>query len=301
MRACVHIYSMMSMHEEAVALALMVDTELAMAEADKVEDDEDLRKKLWLMVAKHVIEQEKGAKRENIRKAIAFLKETDGLLKIEDILPFFPDFALIDDFKEAICSSLEDYNKQIEQLKQEMNDATHGADNIRNDISALAQRYAVIDRDEDCGVCRRKILIVGGTRQVARGYTSAGPMAPFYVFPCGHAFHAECLIAHVTGCSNQAQAEFVLDLQKQLSLLGGESTYHSNGSVVEEPIGSMIHADKIRSQLDDAIASECPFCGDLMIREISLPFINPEEEQQVTSWEIKPYNLGSQRSLSLVI
>ena len=53
-----------------------------MAEADKVEDDEDLRKKLWLMVAKHVIEQEKGAKRENIRKAIAFLKETDGLLKI---------------------------------------------------------------------------------------------------------------------------------------------------------------------------------------------------------------------------
>ncbi|XP_028076384.1 vacuolar sorting protein 18-like [Camellia sinensis] len=104
------------------------------------------------MVAKHVIEQEKGTKRENIRKAIAFLKETDGLLKIEDIFPFFPDFALIDDFKEAICSSLEDYNKQIEQLKQEMNDATHGADNIRNDISVLAQRYAVIDCDEDCGV-----------------------------------------------------------------------------------------------------------------------------------------------------
>ncbi|KAK3014010.1 hypothetical protein RJ639_008442 [Escallonia herrerae] len=78
-----------------------VDPELAMAEADKVEDDEDLRKKLWLMVAKHVVEQEKGTKRENIRKAIAFLKETDGLLKIEDILPFFPDFALIDDFK--IC------------------------------------------------------------------------------------------------------------------------------------------------------------------------------------------------------
>uniref|UniRef100_A0A0R0H4A8 Pep3/Vps18 beta-propeller domain-containing protein n=1 Tax=Glycine max TaxID=3847 RepID=A0A0R0H4A8_SOYBN len=151
MRACVHIYSMMSMHEEAVALALQIDSELAMAEADKVEDDEDLRKKLWLMIAKHVVEQEKGTKRENIRKAIAFLKETDGLLKIEDILPFFPDFALIDDFKEAICSSLEDYNKQIEQLKEEMNDATHGADNIRNDISALAQRCTIIDRDEECG------------------------------------------------------------------------------------------------------------------------------------------------------
>lgn len=302
MRACVHIYSMMSMHEEAVALALQVDPELAMAEADKVEDDEDLRKKLWLMVAKHVVEQEKGTKRENIRKAIAFLKETDGLLKIEDILPFFPDFALIDDFKEAICSSLEDYNQQIEKLKEEMNDATHGADNIRNDISALAQRYAVIDRDEECGVCRQIILSVGGDYRTARGYTSIGPMAPFYVFPCGHAFHAQCLIAHVTRCTVQTQAEYILDLQKQLTLMGGEPKEDLNGGLTgEDSITSMTPLDKIRSQLDDAIASECPFCGDLMIREISLPFILPEEAHQVTSWEIKPHNLGSQKSLALAI
>lgn len=300
MRACVHIYSMMSMHEEAVALALQVDPELAMAEADKVEDDEDLRKKLWLMVAKHVVEQEKGAKRDNIRKAIAFLKETDGLLKIEDILPFFPDFALIDDFKEAICSSLEDYNKQIEQLKQEMNDATHGADNIRNDISALAQRYAVIERDEECGVCRRKILTVGREFQMARGYTSVGSMAPFYVFPCGHAFHAQCLIAHVTRCTTEAQAEYILDLQKQITLLGGETRNDSTGSLTEDSITSLTPVDKLRSQLDDAIASECPFCGELMIREISLPFVLPEEARQISSWEIRPQqNLGGQRTLSL--
>ncbi|PKI35052.1 vacuolar sorting protein 18 isoform X2 [Punica granatum] len=299
MRACVHIYSMMSMHEEAVALALQVDPELAMAEADKVEDDEDLRKKLWLMIAKHVIEQEKGVKRENIRKAIAFLKETDGLLKIEDILPFFPDFALIDDFKEAICSSLEDYNKQIEQLKEEMNDATHGADNIRNDISVLAQRYAVIDRDEDCGVCRRKILTVSGEYRT-RGYIAAGPMAPFYIFPCGHTFHAQCLIAHVTRCTTESQAEYILDLQKQLTLSGSEARRDQNGSLNEESMTSTATADKLRSQLDDAIASECPFCGDLMIREISLPFITPEEAVQVTSWEIKPH-LANQRSLSLPV
>ncbi|KAJ6693353.1 hypothetical protein OIU85_004151 [Salix viminalis] len=289
MRACVHIYSMMSMHEEAVALALQVDPELAMAEADKVEDDEDLRKKLWLMVAKHVIEQEKGTKRENIRKAIAFLKETDGLLKIEDILPFFPDFALIDDFKEAICSSLEDYNNQIEMLKQEMNDATHGADNIRNDISALAQRYAVIDRDEECGVCKRKILIVG-------------QMAPFYVFPCGHAFHVHCLIAHVTCSVNETQAVTILDLQKQLTLLGDGARKDMNGGITEDSITSMTPVDKLRSQLDDAIASECPFCGELMIRQISLPFILSEEALQVNSWEIKPQNnLANSRTLSLPI
>ncbi|CAA7039144.1 unnamed protein product [Microthlaspi erraticum] len=301
-RACVHIYSMMSMHEEAVALALQIDPELAMAEADKVEDDEDLRKKLWLMVAKHVVKQEKGAKRENIRRAIAFLKETDGLLKIEDILPFFPDFALIDDFKEAICSSLEDYNKQIEQLKDEMNDATRGADNIRNDISALTQRYAVIDRDEECGVCKRKILMMSGDFRMAQTYSSAGPLAPFYVFPCGHSFHAQCLITHVTSCAHEAQAEHILDLQKQLTLLGSETRRDINGNRSDEPITSTTTADKLRSELDDAIASECPFCGELMINEIGLPFIKADETQHSASWDLKPQtNLANQRTISLPV
>lgn len=300
MRACVHIYSMMSMHEEAVALALQVDPELAMAEADKVEDDEDLKKKLWLMVAKHVIEQEKGVKRENIRKAIAFLKETNGLLKIEDILPFFPDFALIDDFKEAICSSLEDYNKQIQKLKEDMNDATHGADNIRSDITALAQRYTVIDRDEECGACKRKILTTGGTNLMSRGYAPGGAMAPFYVFPCGHAFHAQCLIAHVTRCSSPSHAEYILDLQKQLSLLGGRATKDSSAGPSEDSVTSSQPVEKLRSQLDDAIASECPFCGDLMIREISTPFVLPEEVGQLASWEVKP-QVMSQKILPMTM
>ncbi|XWS54222.1 hypothetical protein CRYUN_Cryun10bG0070900 [Craigia yunnanensis] len=285
-----------------------------MTEAVKVEDDEDLRRKLWLIVAKHVIEQEKGTKRENIRKAIAFLKETDGLLKNEDILPFFPDFALIDDFKEAVCSSLDDYNKQIEQLKQEMNDATHGADNIRNDLSALAQRYAVIDRDKECGVCRHKILASGGDYRMACGYTAVGPMAPYYVFPCGHAFHAHCLIAHVTRCTNESEgssptlrvkyvwrAEYTLDFQKQITLLGREARRESNGGITDVSISGMNPADKFRTQLEDAVASECPFCGDLMICEISLPFILPEEAQQVALWEKISQILGNQRSISLPI
>ncbi|KAK8969414.1 hypothetical protein KSP40_PGU010128 [Platanthera guangdongensis] len=289
MRACVHIYSMMCMHEEAVALALQVNTFLVKVEA-QIEDDEDqdLRKKLWLMVAKHVIQLEKGVKRENIRKAIAFLKETDGLLKIEDILPFFPDFALIDDFKEAICSSLEDYNMQIKILKEEMDDATHGADNIRSDITALAQRYAVVERDEECGVCKRKILSAGGAHQVGRGYMPIGPMAPFYVFPCGHSFHAQCLIAHVTQCTTQSQAEHILEIQKQLSLLGGKVTKDAGNRANDDSVTTTVSANKLRSKLDDAVASECPFCGELMIREISKPFISQEESEQVASWQIKP-------------
>jgi vacuolar protein sorting-associated protein 18 len=42
-----------------------------------------------------------------------FLESTD-LLKIEDILPFFPDFVVIDDFKDEIANALESYSNQIE-------------------------------------------------------------------------------------------------------------------------------------------------------------------------------------------
>jgi len=35
--------------------------------------------------------------------AIAILKDSK-LLKIEDVLPFFPDFVLIDDFKVRPCA-----------------------------------------------------------------------------------------------------------------------------------------------------------------------------------------------------
>ncbi|CEI89322.1 Putative Vacuolar protein sorting-associated protein 18 homolog [Rhizopus microsporus] len=96
-QSCVHIYSQMGLYEEAVNLALKNnDLELARINADKPDDDEMLRKKLWLNIAKHVIQENKDTK-----GALEFLKQSN-LLKIEDILPFFPDFVLIDDFKKYV-------------------------------------------------------------------------------------------------------------------------------------------------------------------------------------------------------
>ena len=37
--------------------------------------------------------------RAAVQRAVAFLKETDGLLNIDDVLPFLPDFSIIDDVK----------------------------------------------------------------------------------------------------------------------------------------------------------------------------------------------------------
>ncbi|KAG6519738.1 hypothetical protein ZIOFF_023246 [Zingiber officinale] len=95
-------------------------------------------------------------------------------------------------------------------------------------------------------------------------------------------------------------AEYILDLQKKLSLLADKATNESNGTAEDESITSMTPLEKLRSQLDDAIASECPFCGDLMIREISLPFVLHEDAEEIASWEIKPH-VTSQKILPMTI
>lgn len=120
-RACVHVYKVLELYEEAVDLALQVDVDLAKQCADLPEEDEELRKKLWLKIARHVVQEE-----EDVQTAMACLASC-SLLKIEDVMPFFPDFVAIDHFKEAICSSLKAYIYHIQELQQEMVEATASA------------------------------------------------------------------------------------------------------------------------------------------------------------------------------
>jgi len=117
-----------------------------------------------------------------VSSAMRFLGDTD-LLKIEDILPFFPDFVVIDDFKEEIAHALEGYSAHIDDLKREMDDVTRTAESIKQDIVELKNRFVTIDAGERCSVCAQLLL----TRQS-------------YIFPCQHTFHADCLIGLVRLC-----------------------------------------------------------------------------------------------------
>jgi len=192
---CVHIYSKMGLWENSVDLALEKgDLELAKMNADMPEDDQALRKKLWLKIARYVVQDKKDIKTYvyfylrgiinplKIFRAMRFLENTE-LLKIEEILPFFPDFVVIDDFKEEIAHALEGYSSHIEALKTEMDEATLMAESIKRDVIALKNRFVTIDVEEQCSQCSHLLL----TRQ-------------FYVFPCRHCFHADCLIGLVGHC-----------------------------------------------------------------------------------------------------
>ncbi|KAM3584072.1 tethering complex subunit [Umbelopsis sp. WA50703] len=292
MQSCVHIYSQMGLFEEAVNLSLKYhDLELARINADKPEDDDVLRKRLWLNIAKHVVQE-----KNDIKTAMEFLKQSD-LLKIEDILPFFPDFVLIDDFKDEICSALEEYNIHIEDLKTDMDEATRSAENIRLDIRQLRSRFVVIGSMERCCLCDMPLL----TRQ-------------FYVFPCQHSFHADCLVDRITKYLNTRQIRRLLDLQEQLSkelsskhsqqqssgfnstankfihaagnlkgvIFPGDTTMHGN----DDAAIRVARSEQLKEELDDIVAGECVLCGDIMIKTIDQPFIGEDEVDVVMSWSV---------------
>jgi vacuolar protein sorting-associated protein 18 len=193
--SCVHIYTNMGQFVQAVDLALSHDAiELASIIADRPISNPPLRKKLWLAIAKKVISQSNG-----IKTAIEFLKRCD-LLKVEDLIPFFPDFVVIDDFKEEICTALEDYSRNIDALKKEMDESSQTAANIKMDIAALDHRYAIVEPGEKCYVCGLPLL----SRQ-------------FFVFPCQHAFHSDCLGRKVLEQAGISKSRRIKECQVQIS------------------------------------------------------------------------------------
>jgi len=267
-KACVLIYGQMALYEEAVELALKVEIPLAKENADKPEDDDALRKKLWLKIAKHLVVEHK-----NIKKAMELLSQCD-LLKIEDILPFFPDFTRIDDFKEEICSSLEDYNRHIEELKIEMEEATKSADLIRQDIKNLRNNYGSVSSGRNCDLCDYPVI----TRE-------------FYLFPCCHVYHSACLRNEMMKHLDKVQRARVNELLTAISQLNQESGVKKKLTSLDEKSEANVTVsvnkiDALKDELDDYIASECLYCGDMMIKSIAEAFIGSEDALDIASWSV---------------
>lgn len=252
--ACVQLSALLGLWTTAVDLALTISVDLAKQIAAMPSDhDDELRKKLWLKIAEHVVRE-----KDDIQQAMEFLKDCDKV-KIEDILPFFSDFVTIDHFKEAICKSLQEYNQNIQDLKTEMEEATKAAELIRKDIQEFRTRCTFIHTKDVCCTCDAQLLL-----------------RPFYVFPCGHRFHSDCLVAALTPMLSMDQRTKLADLQRQLTAISHrpEDTT-SVGSV------SLSTKDQIKADINELIASECLYCGELMIESIAKPFIEEEDYERV--------------------
>lgn len=240
-QSAVHIYTSLGSYASAVSLALKHnEIDLASHVADRPSStDPTLRKRLWLAVAKKVISQQGTG---SIKTAIDFLKRCD-LLRIEDLIPFFPDFVVIDDFKDEICAALQSYSRSIAALESEMDASALTAESIKEDIKRLDRRYAIVEPGERCRVCELPLL----SRQ-------------FFVFPsCQHGFHSDCLGKRVLEGSGLTVRGRIRELQAQIGRGG--------------------RREKEGRELDALVAGQCVLCGDIAIKSVEEPFVTEADDQ----------------------
>jgi hypothetical protein len=208
-------------------------------------------------------------KKRDIKTAMSFLQQCP-LLQIEDILPFFPDFTRIDEFRDEICASLAEYGVHIQQLKREMDVATRSADLIRTDIKELRNKYGFVSTSQKCELCR---------------YTAMSRQ--FYLFPCQHVFHATCLTKEVLANSSMMQRRRVGELARKLADVSAQpAPSGASQSTDARREARESELDALRSELNALVAGECVLCGDIMMRSIERPFVDGDEEAEVASWSL---------------
>uniref|UniRef100_A0A182T741 Vacuolar protein sorting-associated protein 18 homolog n=1 Tax=Anopheles maculatus TaxID=74869 RepID=A0A182T741_9DIPT len=274
--ASVFLHCLLEMWVPAVRLALTLDEpeagrQLARQTAAQP-TDRVLRKRLWLLIAEHEI---RGTRDEEVQRALGILQECDQL-RIEDLLPYFSDFQRIDHFKEAICRSLKEYNVKIQEQRRDMEESAKSANRVRQELQTFRSRSVTVSAQEQCAVCSVYLML-----------------KPFFVFHCGHKFHADCLERQVLPYLSPATSGRLTILKQRLAATQqmvdngtAAAAISTASSAVPDPTAqhTISHKEKLKSEIEAIISSECLYCGQLMINALDKPFV--ENWQQADSeWE----------------
>jgi len=254
-RSAIKLYMGFGMRQQAVELALKVDPSLARDMAREATDDQE-RKRLWLMIAQNAVGDNRGSK-DIVAKVVAVLKDCGpDVLSIEDVLPFLPDFAQIDQIKDEICDALTSYSSKIDGLLKEMNDCDQTCDALRDEINRLSTHRMQMKADARCALTNTLVLNAG---------------EPFYVFPSGYVFLESALKREVMPYLNERQKARVDEIQKEIARLGVKPTNESSQS------------DALQTELDGLIAAECPLTGSIMVDSIDRVFDDCVEAESYNS------------------
>jgi hypothetical protein len=191
----------------------------------------------------------------------------NDLLKIEDILPLFPDFETIDQFKKPIIKSLEHYNERLNDLRTEMNDASKSIDDIRDDLAKYRTRcVATIDSNETCSLCEQALML----------------QSTFYIFACGHYFHGDCLFSYVrrlmkrkdeNSTSEKARLTKVNEQNRTKTMTQKDiDTVNRLQSIIASGIAPPSRdMESVQQELDDIVASQCILCGETAVDYLDQP------------------------------
>lgn len=87
---------------------------------------------------------------------------------------------------------------------------------------------------------------------------------------------------------NSAQRKAVKDILNKLSYTtrSGASTRTSIKPAAQSQRQDKVDRVTLQNTLDSIIASECLYCGEMMIRSVFQPFISDKERTEAEEWDL---------------
>lgn len=326
-RTCVALLCHMRLYRDAVALALDVGVgfakETIQAARAQLAGQPELLKQLWLAFAQSLIR--KAASRTTALTSsgmgstgsagagagagavLAELRSVESGLFLEDVLPLFPDFATLGEFKADILSALGEYTDQIAGLKQEMDTLTAAASQIRHDLHQLHHRAGAVSARQRCDLCTQPVAL-----------------RAFLLYPCTHAFHEECaraaVVAHLNSTSAAAlaggaathgqsqapsaaaSAAAALSALPGLAALGSGRKAAAFAALLEDVgedsalvglkalLANSMGAPTAEQEavlVDECTRAQCVLCGDVTMQSVVEPLVDAAREaEEIESWVI---------------
>lgn len=266
-QSAIKIYSILGKYENGITLALENDLlSIGLRVADKPLGLH--RKKLWLLISNKLINNlilndnfivENDSIFKDFKKGdekpmsylIKFLISKCDLLKINDLLPIVPDFVIIDDFKNDIVNELTSTADKITKMSLDMDTSLKEADNNKEKIKNFKQdSFQIIEPYDSCLICHQLLSL-----------------KKFYVFPCFHSFHQDCLVQEILNSNDYKLKTRIYKLQKNIKLNSG------NSKIINET----------KKEIDDIISANCCLCTEININQIEEPLVKLNMQNE---WEL---------------
>jgi hypothetical protein len=239
----IRLYRLLKMPEQALTASLRLDDglERAMKFLDELHAagarDERGMKALWMLLTQAVLSDKTRAHDSvtDTRTVLMLIGRSRGLLRLEEVIVLLDAQEALQDFRTAVCDSLNSYSAKIKGLAEQMSTATRLAESLRTDISQLDHQYGYVTAAQRCAYSKVPLL--------------KASHEPFVVFPtCRHGFTYKAGMAMFCGPSNE-------------SVLRAVARANGIDPAARDPLPLWRRC----------FEAECPFCGEWSIQRITAP------------------------------
>ena len=286
------VLALMGKYSEGVKLALKTNTKKSVEIAKFIASNaqgEKLQKKLWIDIF--------CDNKQNEKDPIKIMKESK-ILKIEDVLPYISDEIKIEDFKTQISKCINEYEENINHLKEDISNYNKANETIINDIYKIKKKSTEIKYGEcKCDICQKVIK----DRNL-------------YLFPCGHIFDAICIKNSLINYQNDGikdkklieKNKRILELFKKLKINDEKDKKNEDESDKKDIMGQFFskiinygkevvkkqeqNNEKLtlkdiedgQIELNNLLTEQCVLCGEYMVENVQNSYI--DEDKDFIEW-----------------